>query len=65
MLAYLIDEHDTRGEHEGCDVALVVPTPDDQGAWAQVTYEAAQELEPERWVPAHRRAGSLRREVPA
>jgi hypothetical protein len=45
MLAYLIDEHDTRSEHEGRDVALVVPTPDDRDVWAQVAYEAAQHLD--------------------
>jgi hypothetical protein len=65
MLAYLIDEQATLCEQEGLDVALVVPTPDDQGMWAQVAYEAAQQLEPERWIPARRRrAGSLRRQVP-
>ena len=66
MLAYLIDEQPRVGEQAALDVAPVVPTPDDQGTWAQVAYEAAQQLEPERWIPARRRrAGSLRREVPA
>jgi hypothetical protein len=66
MLAYLIDEHDTRGEHERCDVALVVPTPDDQGAWSQVAYEAAQHADGACWIPARRRrARSLRGEASA
>ena len=63
MLAYLIDEQHEFCEQEVRDLAPVVPTPDDQETWAQVAYEAAQELEPERWIPARRRAGSLRREV--
>ena len=52
MLAYLIDEPHTPGEHE--DVSLVVPAPDDQEAWAQVAYEAAQHLE-SAWIPGRRR----------
>ena len=55
MLAYLIDEQHEFCEQAARDVALVVPAPDDQGVWAQVAYEAAQELEPERWIPARRR----------
>jgi hypothetical protein len=55
MLAYLIDEQATRCQEEARDGALVGPAPDDQGVWAQVAYEAAQELAPERWVPARRR----------
>jgi hypothetical protein len=65
MLAYLTDEQPTINEQATLDVTLVVPAPDDQGVWAQVAYEAAQHLEPERWIPARRRrAGSLRREGP-
>jgi hypothetical protein len=66
MLAYLIDEQAPADGQASFDVVTVVPTPDNQGVWAQVAYEAAQQLEPERWIPARRRrAGSLRREVPA
>jgi hypothetical protein len=55
MLAYLIDEQPTMHEQASLDVTLVVPAPDDQGRWAQVAYEAAQQLAPERWIPARRR----------
>ena len=56
MLAYLIDEQAPAGGQASLDVVPVMPAPDNQGVWAQVAYEAAQELEPERWIPA-RRAG--------
>ena len=55
MLAYLIDEQAPAGGQASLDVVAVVPTPDDQGVWAQVAYEAAQALGPERWIPARRR----------
>lgn len=55
MLAYLIDEQAPTGGQASLDVVPVVPTPDDQGVWAQVAYEAAQALGPERWIPARRR----------
>jgi hypothetical protein len=55
MLAYLIDEPSPAGGQASLDVVAVVPTPDDQGVWAQVAYEAAQQLGPERWIPARRR----------
>jgi hypothetical protein len=55
MLAHLIDKQPTSYEQASLDVTLVVPTPDDQGAWAQVAYEAAQQLEPECWIPRRRR----------
>jgi hypothetical protein len=55
MLAYLTDEQPTTYETASLDVTLVVPTPDDQEVWAQVAYEAAQQLEAERWIPARRR----------
>ena len=55
MLAYLIDEQAPLYEREAREVALVAPAPDDQEAWAQVAYEAAQQLGPERWIPARRR----------
>jgi hypothetical protein len=55
MLAYLIDEQAPAGGQASLDVVLVVPAPDDQGVWAQVAYEAAQQLGPERWIPARRR----------
>ena len=63
MLAYLIDEQPTVCEQAGRDGALVAPTPDDQGVRAQVAYEAAQQLEAERWIrPRRRRAEACRRE---
>ena len=66
MLAYLIDEQPPAGGQASLDVVAVAPTPDDQDVWAQVAYEAAQQLGPECWIPARRRrVGSLRREVPA
>ena len=55
MLAYLIDPNAKVCDHAAREVVLVMPEADDQGAWAQVAYEAAQELEPERWIPARRR----------
>ena len=55
MLAYLIDDQPTFCEHAGARSPLVVPAPDDQGVWAQVAYEAAQQLDGERWIPARRR----------
>jgi hypothetical protein len=55
MLAYLTDEQPTTYEQASLDVTLAVPTPADQGVWAQVSYEAAQQIEPERWIPARRR----------
>jgi hypothetical protein len=55
MLAYLIDEPPTLCEPASLDVTLALPTPDDQGVWAQVAYEAAQQLEAEGWVPGRRR----------
>ena len=61
MLAYLSDEQPTICERAALDVTLVVPTPDDQGAWAQVAYEAAQQLEPERWTPRRLYPPSARR----
>ena len=61
MLAYLIDEQVPAGGQALLDVVPVVPTPDDQGVWAQVAYEVAQALGPERWIPARRRPeGCLR-----
>jgi hypothetical protein len=60
MLAYLTDEQPTSCEQASLDVALVVPTPDDQRVWAQVAYEAAQQLEPERWIPTRRRSRARR-----
>ena len=66
MLAYLIDEQAPAGGQASLDVVPAVPAPHDQRVWAQVAYEAAQALGPERWIPARRRrAGSLRREVSA
>jgi hypothetical protein len=66
MLAYLIDEQAPAGGQASLDVVPVVPAPHDQGVWAQVAYEAAQHLDGTCWIPARRRrAGSLRREVPA
>jgi hypothetical protein len=56
MLAYLIDEQAMVCEEAGREVALVVPAPDDdQGVWAHVAYEAAQQLEGRCWIPARRR----------
>jgi hypothetical protein len=64
MLAYLIDEQHEFCEQAARDVALVLPTPHDQGVWAQVAYEAAQHLDGACWIPARRRrAVSLRREA--
>jgi hypothetical protein len=54
MLAYLTDEQPTIHEQASLDVARAAPTPDDQGVWAQVAYEAAQHLESERWIPTRR-----------
>jgi hypothetical protein len=66
MLAYLTDEQPTIYELAALDVTPVVPTPDDQGVWAQVAYEAAQQLEAERWIPMRRRRPGTRPcEVPA
>jgi hypothetical protein len=55
MLAYLTDEQPTMDGRAALDVTLVVPTPDDQGVWAQVAYEAAQQLDGTRWIPGRRR----------
>ena len=55
MLAYLSDEQPANCEQAALDVIVVAPMPDDQGAWAQVAYEAAQQLDAERWIPARRR----------
>jgi hypothetical protein len=60
MLAYLTDEPPTTHEQASLDVTLVVPTPDDQGLWAEVAYEAAQQLESERWIPTRRRRPGTR-----
>jgi hypothetical protein len=55
MLAYLTDEQPTMQEQVSLDITLAVATPDDQGVWAQVAYEAAQQLNGTRWIPARRR----------
>ena len=60
MLAYLIDEPAPADGQTSLDVVAAVPTPADQGVWAQVAYEAAQALEPERWIPARRRPEGAR-----
>jgi hypothetical protein len=60
MLAYLTDERPTICEQAAPEVAPGAPAPDDQGVWAQVAYEAAQQLEAERWLPARRRAPRAR-----
>jgi hypothetical protein len=65
MLAYLTDEQPTLGERAARDVALDVPAPDDQGVWAQVAYEAAQQIEAERWIPARRRRAEACRREPS
>lgn len=64
MLTYLIDEQASAGGQASIDVVPAVPTPDDQGVWAQVAYEAAQQLEPERWIPARRRRPERCRRMP-
>ena len=60
MLAYLTDEQPTICEHASLDVTPVVPASGDQGVWAQVAYEAAQQLESERWIPTRRRRPGTR-----
>jgi hypothetical protein len=55
MLAYLTDEKPTICEQASVDVTLSVPPPHDQGVWAQVAYEAAQQLDGTCWIPARRR----------
>ena len=57
MLAYLTDERPTTCERASLDVIPVAPTPDDQAAWAQAAYEAAQRLDTPCWVPSRRREG--------
>ena len=64
MLAYLIDEQAPADGQTSLDVLAVVPTPDDQGVWAQVAYEAAQHLDGPWWIPARRRRAVSLREVP-
>jgi hypothetical protein len=62
MLAYLTDEQPTTYQQASLDVTVVAPKPDDQGAWAQVAYEAAQQLEAGFWIPARRRRPGAFRE---